>query len=80
MTEKSAWQPHGNKNKKLRRQRWQEKKEREYIDSLTRNEYAALRRAVAAREEGKPPDDIPLGWFEDLQRRGYAWVGRMRNR
>lgn len=74
----STWQPHGNRNKKRRRQKWLEKKEREYIDSLPRNRYAALRRAIVSREEGKKPDELPLSWWEGLQERGYGWIGRVR--
>lgn len=75
----SAWQPHGNKNKKLRRQRWLEKKEREYIDELPKSSYRALRQAIAKKEEGIKPDDVPLSWWENMQQRGYSWVGKMRN-
>ena len=73
----SDWSPGGNRAKKRRKEKWQQAQQKKYIESLSTIQYRALRKAIAEGVETKPPE-ATLSTWENLKRKGYDWIGRMR--
>ena len=72
-----GWTPRGSKNKKLIRERWAKKQQREYLKSLTPKQLNALRRVLADSDEGVIPENIgdpTLNTWERVRERGRVLV------
>lgn len=78
MTDDKGWTPGSSRNKRKAKERWQIKQQREYLDSLSTIQYKRLRSAIKQKEEGIKPPDVTLSTWENLQKKGYDWVGRLR--
>ncbi len=78
----ASWAPGVNRNK--RKQRWRERKAREYMESLTGIQLAALRASLGRTDEGLPePLDIGgpgLELWEFVRGKGKEFLNRVRGK
>ena len=80
----TGFQPRGGKNRRLIRRRWREKVARRFVENLSKQELADLKRALRELDESPESRRLRersgLEVFEAIQRRGADWIQKIRGK